>query len=106
MRKVCHCWYCRKPAVSIWFLGQADLAYPMCYPCETHVRRGLALRDAGRQEEADMADMRYGINTETDPFRLDGGAWREGPATQHQALAIAQAVLDLQGRQKEYSHEA
>ena len=88
--KACHCWYCRKPAVSIWFVGQEDLAYPMCWACDGFVRACLRLRSNGASPTADALDSRFGILTAPDPFRLDGGAWREGPATQHQALAIAQ----------------
>jgi hypothetical protein len=104
--KVCHCWYCRKPAVSIWFVGQHELAFPMCRACTGHVRACLELRATGGSATADLKDLVYGIRTGPDQFRLDGGAWREGPATQHQALAIAEAVLDLQDRHKDCSHEA
>lgn len=58
------CWFDHNPTAEVWHCSDApDEVYPMCERCVAHVRASLALRAAGKDDEANAADQKLGIGT-------------------------------------------
>lgn len=59
------CWYCGKPAVSIWRTtwDAPGEDWPMCSGCGDGVAARLCLRAVGAQADADAGDDDAGIDT-------------------------------------------